>query len=129
MKKTLTASFLKWTALVSMTVDHIGIIFRPLLSPLLYQTLRSVGRLSFPLFGFLLAEGYRFTRDRKRYGFRILFLGLLIQIVYTVFTGSFFLNILLTFSLSFPLLYFFRRGTEKPAFQVAAVLYLLLLWV
>ena len=66
-KKTeLTASDLKWIALVTMIIDHVGLL---LLEPysIPYWIARYVGRLAFPLYCFLLVEGFVHTRDVKRY--------------------------------------------------------------
>lgn len=53
--------FLKWFALITMTIDHIGhFIFPDLIE------LRVVGRLAFPIFAYLFANTYRFTSNKKR---------------------------------------------------------------
>lgn len=53
--------FLKWFALVTMTIDHVGhFIFPDLIE------LRVVGRLAFPIFAYLFALSYRYTSNQKR---------------------------------------------------------------
>ena len=53
--------FLKWFALITMTIDHIGhFIFPDLIE------LRVVGRLAFPIFAYLFALSYRYTSNQKR---------------------------------------------------------------
>lgn len=52
---------LKLIALLSMLIDHLGAVFFPQ-----YRFLRYIGRLAFPIFCFLLTEGYIHTRSRKR---------------------------------------------------------------
>lgn len=76
----LTGNVLKWIAAVSMTVDHIAAVVLKgyvrtnlaLLSDgqvirwkMLYHSMRSAGRTAFPLFAFLLVEGFLHTKDRK----------------------------------------------------------------
>ena len=57
-----------------MLIDHVGLLFFPG-DPLW----RLVGRISFPLFAFLIAEGYRHSRDREAYAFRLGLLALISQ--------------------------------------------------
>lgn len=67
---------LKLLACVSMFVDHIGAVFWP------YDILRIVGRLAFPLYCFLLVEGFYHTSDQKRYLGRLVFAALLSEFPY-----------------------------------------------
>lgn len=78
-----------------MFIDHMGLILFPQ-----YKIFRIIGRLAFPLYAYCIAEGFRYTRNRKRYFLRIFLLGLLCQIVYTIVERDLYLGILLTFSLS-----------------------------
>lgn len=73
MKKVgLSQEELKLIACVTMLLDHIGAVFLPGIG------LRMIGRLAFPIYCFLLAEGAYYTRSRKEYGLRLL-LGLLLS--------------------------------------------------
>lgn len=58
----MSAFWLKLIAAASMLTDHIGALFFPQLS-----VLRIVGRVSFPLYAFLAAEGAANTRRPARY--------------------------------------------------------------
>ncbi len=68
---------LKIIAMISMLVDHIGVLFFPGI-----MIFRTIGRISFPIFAFMLARGYRHTSNRKRYQFRLLLFGIISQIPY-----------------------------------------------
>lgn len=77
----LSGSGLKILAIVTMIIDHIGAVFpRSTASVvlhigqkrlMLYTVLRFIGRLSFPIYAFLLVEGFLHTHDRERYGIRL----------------------------------------------------------
>lgn len=57
---------LKILACISMVIDHLGAVVFP---DALWM--RYVGRLSFPIFAFLLAEGFYRTKNIKKYLFRM----------------------------------------------------------
>lgn len=61
-KAGLTSFQLKVLAIISMLIDHMGVILYPEA-----VWLRYVGRLAFPIFCFLLVEGYYHTRNVAKY--------------------------------------------------------------
>lgn len=67
----LSGSSLKVIAIVSMTIDHLGLYFLggedAASGSVTYHLMRMVGRLAFPIFAFLLVEGYVHTRDIRKY--------------------------------------------------------------
>ena len=91
----LNANQLKVLAMITMTLDHIGVLLLPR-----WTILRVLGRLAMPIYAYMIAEGCRHTRDRKRYFLRIAGLAALCQAVYFVAEGSLYMCILVTFSLS-----------------------------
>lgn len=64
--KKLDTFALKMLGILTMFVDHVGYIFFPEA-----RILRIIGRLAFPIFTYLLAEGFFYTRDVKKYLFRL----------------------------------------------------------
>lgn len=61
----LSGSALKVIAVLSMVVDHSA--YYLLEDGTLARTMRCIGRIAFPVFAFLIAEGFRHTRNRRRY--------------------------------------------------------------
>ena len=91
----LTNNQLKIIAMVAMLLDHVGKVLLPQ-----YQILQIIGRLAFPIFAFMIAEGCYYTRNKIRYFLSVFLLGAGCQAVYIIWEKSFYMNILLTFSLS-----------------------------
>lgn len=87
----LNSGALKWIALITMLIDHIGAILlergvisaynQGLSSALSYDAsiffskmdfiIRQIGRISFPIFCFLLVEGFYHTSNKKKYALRL----------------------------------------------------------
>lgn len=52
---------------------------------ILYLIISSIGRLAFPLFAFMIAEGCYYTKDMKKYISRLLILGIISEIPFQYF--------------------------------------------
>ena len=138
---------LKILAIISMFVDHVTyVLIPPLLNggfsdfisgykviagpfagldlEAVYQIGRGFGRLSFPIFIFLLAEGFYHTRNRQKYLLRLLIFALISEIPFDLaFKKTFFYiryqNVLFTFllaGLAITLIEFLMRIPSKSAY-------------
>ena len=99
--KILSGSTLKLIAVISMLIDHIALVLGPelefLTASLLtvggrditcYYIMRRIGRLAFPIFCFLITEGFAHTRNPKRYALRLLIFALLSEVPYNLMVGQ-----------------------------------------
>jgi hypothetical protein len=101
---------LKWIAVATMTVDHVGAIFYPT-----YEVLRIIGRISFPLFSYLIVLGVETTRNVKKYFMRLFVFALISQIPFYLALGiGIFdhLNIFFTLSSGVLFLYFLKKKSS-----------------
>lgn len=90
---------LKCIAAVAMVLDHIGAELLPQ-----FILLRIIGRLAFPVFSYFVYEGFYHTKDKKKYFARLFLLGMLCLLVYYIYSGEIYGNVLITFSISIILL-------------------------
>ncbi len=96
----LTSNMLKVIAMVTMLIDHMGSRLFDNSTPM-----RTIGRLAMPIFAYLIAEGCHYTKNKLRHFLEVFLLGVFCQACYIVVGGGFYLNILLTFSVSIGLIY------------------------
>ncbi len=97
MAKCISADALKWIAVISMCIDHTAAVvlkgyFQLSMEEIpreqwhiwenAYDIMRAVGRMAFPLFAFLLVEGFCHTRSRRKYGLRLLAAAVCSEIPY-----------------------------------------------
>ena len=103
---------LKMIAAVTMLIDHMGYIFFPQ-----YIFLRIIGRISFPIFAFLIVEGFMHTKDVKKYILRMAVFALLTEIPFDfAFEGTFdwgHQNVLFTFLFAILAMYIDRQYKRK----------------
>lgn len=95
----LSGAQLKMIAILSMLIDHIN-------KALIYPNLASnngaltrvsnlfdiIGRIAFPLFCFMLVEGFFKTRSRKKYLLHLLIFGVISEVPFDMFTTASFFN-------------------------------------
>lgn len=83
----LSGDALKWIAIVTMLIDHIGLTMLNPYGPdngVLYTVMRSIGRLAFPLYCFLLVEGFMHTGNYRRYVIRMAVFALISEIPFNL---------------------------------------------
>ena len=104
----LTGNQLKLIAALTMLADHLGYILFPRM-----MIFRILGRIAFPLYAYMIAEGCRYTRNKLRYFLMLFGLGAGCQLVYYIVSKDTYLNILLTFSLSVLLIYALQAAHQS----------------
>ena len=95
----LSGAWLKLIAILSMLIDHVNkaLIYPNLVSNDGVLTTVSnifdiIGRIAFPLFCFLLVEGFFKTRSRKKYLLNLLIFGVISEVPFDMFTTASFFN-------------------------------------
>ena len=105
----LSGNQLKILAALFMIVDHVGALFFPgIIGPMSWM--RYVGRLSFPIFAFFIAEGCRYTKNRARYLGVLSLMGLVFHLVYYYVVGDETLNVIVTFAMGVALVYAWQNA-------------------
>lgn len=105
---------LKWIAIITMVIDHVGAILYP--QEILF---RVIGRIAFPIFCFLIVEGFFHTRDVGRYMLRLGGFALISEVPYDLaFRGKvlemYNQNVFFTLVLGVFLMYLLEKSTQFP---------------
>ncbi len=119
--KILTQFDLKIIAVVSMFIDHIGMVLYPDV-----MWLRGIGRLSFPLFCFLLTEGYKYTSSKKKYVIRLAVFAVLSEIPFDLAESGMLVNwsrqnVFITLFLGFLLIWAYDYFLYKNIFLLIGI--------
>jgi len=86
---------IKWLATLLMVMDHIGFLLE-------IEPMRIIGRLSFPMFAWILAQNWKRkepSSNAKRLITRLLLFGIIAQIPYIILFNELEFNILISFAL------------------------------
>ena len=117
---------LKCIAIVSMALDHTGAVLYPS-----QIWLRCLGRIAFPIFCFLIVEGFFHTHDVRRYMGRLGVFALISEIPYDLALRGVPLeyahqNVFFTLLIGIGMMILLERNREWP---VKAVILLLAMWL
>lgn len=123
----LSNNMLKVIACITMFIDHMGVILFPNI-----MILRIIGRVSFPIFAFLLVEGCFYTRNKLRHFLVISGFALVMQVVLYLATSMTDFSIFVHFSIAVGICYiidfidkFFRE--KKYIVSISLIIGLILL--
>ncbi len=111
--KGLSGSAMKVIALVSMTVDHIAYYLMDN-GTLQYDVMRTVGRMAFPTFAFLLVEGYVHTRSVRKYALNLLAFALISEVPWWLLNHDNTHNVFFTLLLGLVAIDLITRIGNKP---------------
>ena len=117
----LSGNQLKLIALITMTIDHVGAYLLPQ-----FTILRIIGRLSMPIYAFLIAEGCYHTKNKLKYWGLMAGFALVWQLFSYFFLHSLKLCILVTFSLSMLLIFALQYVQKKKNFLSCLLFFALL---
>ncbi len=117
-KRGLSGQALKWIAAVAMLADHVGILLAFRAPYYLWWGLRVFGRIAFPLFCFLLVEGFYHTRDVKKYLLRLGIFALISEVPFDLFLYGEpvywgYQNVMITLFIGLLLLYLYNGFLAK----------------
>ncbi len=84
----MSSNILKMIACMTMLCDHIGYCLQSTsygsISPHIGSVLRLIGRISFPIFAFLIAEGFKKTHNVVLYAGRLILAGIISEIPFNL---------------------------------------------
>ena len=86
----LDANQLKLIAIVAMTVDHIAwLLFPGYAAGAVPIVMHIIGRITCPVMCFFIADGFHYTRDRKKYALRLFMLAVVSHFAYMLASNSY----------------------------------------
>lgn len=106
-ERALSGSALKLIAMAAMVIDHVALIFfcnNPEHTTI-YELMRTIGRISYPVFAFLVVEGYLHTHDFGRYAKRLLYFAIVSEIPWQLINHDGSHNVLFTLLVGLFVLY------------------------
>ena len=118
----LSGSALKIIAVLSMVADHCAYYLLDG-NTWAYEVMRCFGRIAFPVFAFLVAEGFAHTRNRMRYFFSLMLFAVVSEVPWYLLNGADGThNVMFTLALGVAALAVFERLQKHGALAIAAIL-------
>ena len=121
----LSGSCLKVIAIVSMTIDHLGLYLLggedAADASATYHLMRMAGRLAFPIFAFLLVEGYVHTRDIRKYMLNLFVAAVISDIPWMLLGGYDSHNVMFTLLLGLMAVSFIDRFWRNRFLTLAVI--------
>ncbi len=116
---------MKYILIIAMLIDHIAWAFVPTES-VLGQVMHFVGRLTGPAMAVLLAEGYYYTKNKKKYALRLLVFALASWVPFCLFEFGEWpdigLGVIFTLFLAFMVIWMWDRLNIPMAVKVILVI-------
>lgn len=111
---------MKWIALITMLIDHTAVAFGEIFNwdADFYTFCRTIGRLAFPLFCFMLVESFYFTNDKLRHFMKITILAILSEVPFDLalrgkVIDTYSQNVCVTLALGFIMLWVMQYWTPR----------------
>jgi len=138
----LSGSSLKIIAIILMLIDHIGavVLYHGYLLPnapiaegtpiydvyIFYQVLRFIGRSAFPIFCFLLVQGFLHTSNKRNYATRLFAFALISEIPFDIAIDNALIsfraqNVFFTLLIGFFVLWLMEKWSDKIYLQLFVV--------
>lgn len=117
----MTSFAIKIIAIICMVIDHVGCVFFPHIT-----VLRIIGRVAFPLFAYLLVQGYMHTSNVRRYMIRLGVFALLSEIIFDYALYGTIVhwenqNIFLTLVIGLGALYVLDKYTDEVLMKIVVI--------
>lgn len=124
----MTSFSLHILAMIAMLCDHIYKV-----GILNYEWLTYIGRISFPIFAFMIVEGYFKTKNIKNYVFRLFIFALISEIPFNLMVNNsiFYLekqNVLWTFLIGIGLIWIIEK-TKNKQWIIRELIFCLIFWL
>ncbi len=136
-KRGISSSTLKLIAMLAMCIDHVAaVVLAPVINSQniqrfmqtgvysvheltgLYEVMRQIGRVAFPIYVFLLVEGFERTGNRVKYGLRLLGFAVLSEIPFNLamgggLTDKYYQNVMFTLLIGFGVMALWRISEKQ----------------